>query len=233
MSDDNRTSPSRPDLTRWLLGAFVLLAGWLFILWQNKFYVTAPVVFVCLGYLAVLATVVTLWRTGAAAADESLDEDDDATWGGTLGARGELEREKRTLLKAIKEAEFDREMGKLSKADADSMISLYRARAIEVIKELDRLDGASAGTVREQIERELKARLEIEGKARKAAAKAGAQAGASKPKPATDAPRKDEAKSSATLDASADEPAASPSPANDDRAASADDESAAARKAAP
>ncbi len=82
--------------------------------------------------------------------------------------RDELEREKRTLLKAIKEAEFDHGMGKLSKRDADEMIATYRARAIEVIKELERLEAGEAGTVRERIEREVKARLELDGKAAEA-----------------------------------------------------------------
>ena len=90
---------------------------------------------------------------------------DHASWGRPVGARAELEREKRALLKAIKEAEFDHAMGKLSKRDADEMIATYRARAIEVIKELDRVDRIAAGpggSVRDQIEREVRARIELE-----------------------------------------------------------------------
>ena len=158
------------DPMRWIRRAAYLAAlviGWLFILWQNKFFISPPAVFVCLGYLAVVSTVYALWRTGVVAVTE--EEGDDSTWGRSLGARGELEREKKTLLKAIKEAEFDREMGKLSKADADEMIGIYRARAIEVIRELDTLEVGAAGTVREQIEREVRARLEIESKTKKAA----------------------------------------------------------------
>jgi len=119
----------------------------------------------CLGYLAVVATVYNLWRTGAVAVDTG--EDEDSTWAKPAGLIGELEREKRTLLKAIKEAEFDHEMGKLSKVDADAMIQMYRHRAIEVIKELERVSGITVGvgTKREQIEREVRARLEVESKA--------------------------------------------------------------------
>ena len=143
----------------------VLMIGWLFIGWQNRFYLSPPLVFVMLGYLAVVMTVYNLWRTGAAAVAEPDDSEGDG-WARPAGAVDELDREKRTLLKAIKEAEFDHEMGKLSKADADGMIKTYRARAIEVIKEIERAQVGAAGTKREQIEREVKARLEVEGKAK-------------------------------------------------------------------
>jgi hypothetical protein len=154
----------------WRGGALAaLLIGWGFIAWQNRFHVTAPVVFVCLGYLAVIATVYNLWRTGAAAV-ESGEAVTDSTWAKPAGAVGELEREKRTLLKAIKEAEFDLEMGKLSKRDADGMIRTYRARAIEVIKEIEQLGQGAAGTAREQIMREVRARLEVSAKSQKKSA---------------------------------------------------------------
>jgi hypothetical protein len=144
----------------WLAGAgAMLLIGWAFILLTNGFHLTAPVVFVCLGYAAGVAAVYTLFRTGATAAATD-DAGDDAGWGRPIGARAELEREKKALLKAIKEAEFDLQMGKLSKADAEAMISTFRAQAIAVIREIDRKDGDDV-SVREQIEREVRARLEV------------------------------------------------------------------------
>lgn len=158
-----------PDTMRWARRGVVvaiLVIGWLFIAWQNHFRITAPTVFVCLGYLAVILTIYNLWRTGTAAVDTS-DEDDDSTWAKPAGALGELEREKRTLLKAIKEAEFDRDMGKLSQRDADDMIRGYRARAIEVIKEIDLHGQGGVGTVREQILREIRARVQLDAKAAK------------------------------------------------------------------
>src|SRR5256885_11127599 len=103
---------SIPFWVRWLAIAAVLVFGWFFIAWQNRFHVTAPLVFVCLGYLAVVMTVVNLWRTGASAV--APDQIGDEAWVRPIGPRDELEREKRTLLKAIKEAEFDLEMGRLS-----------------------------------------------------------------------------------------------------------------------
>jgi hypothetical protein len=94
-------------------------------------------------------------------------ESGDDTWGKPLGERGELEREKRTLLKSIKEAEFDLAMGKLSKLDAEQLITMYRARAIEVIKALEEIDAGTAETPRQKIEREVAARLLIEQKGEK------------------------------------------------------------------
>jgi len=136
--------------------AIALIGGWTFVIFANHRHITAPVVFVCLAYLAILLTVVNLWRTGAAAADSNTVDD----WQRPIGARGQLLKEKKTLLKAIKEAEFDFAMGKLSKADSDALIRDYRARAIEVIKELDHSGGAGL-SAREQIDREVKARLAL------------------------------------------------------------------------
>jgi len=144
-----------------------LALGWFFILFQNHFHLTPPTVFLCLAFFAVVAAIYTLFRTGAFAATANDEETDEASWGKPLGALAELEREKRTLLKAIKEAEFDLQMGKLSKQDAERMIAVYRARAIDVIKEIDVQNTASgsAGTVRERILREARARIEVETKA--------------------------------------------------------------------
>jgi hypothetical protein len=130
-------------------------------------------VFLCLGWLAVVEAVLYLWRTGFSASD---DVDDDADWWRPVGERDELEREKKSLLKAIKEIEFDREMGKLTDDDAGEIVRMYRARAIEVIKALDALDaGGGEATVKDEIERELRARLALSGKGardKKKAAKA-------------------------------------------------------------
>jgi hypothetical protein len=169
----------------------VLLIGWAFILVYNNLHLRAPVVFMMLAYLAIVAAIYNLFRVGATAVEENDEDDGAAAWGLPLGARGELEREKRTLLKAIKEAEFDHQMGKLSKKDVDDMVRTYRARAIEVIKLLEDPGTKKGGTVREQIEREVRARIEVEGARKKggkkqkaaeaaqAAARAAAARGAS------------------------------------------------------
>lgn len=68
--------------------------------------------------------------------------------------RAALEREKMLALRALKELEFDRAMGKLSDADWREMSGRLRARAARLMRQLD----AGAG-YRAEIERELAARL--------------------------------------------------------------------------
>lgn len=51
--------------------------------------------------------------------------------------RAELREEKRRVLRAIKELEFDHAMGKLSDADFKQVGDHYRMRAIEVMRQLD------------------------------------------------------------------------------------------------
>jgi hypothetical protein len=68
--------------------------------------------------------------------------------------RAALEREKMLALRAIKELEFDRAMGKLSEADWRDMSGRLRARAARLMRQLDGATG-----YREQIERDLVKRL--------------------------------------------------------------------------
>jgi hypothetical protein len=76
----------------------------------------------------------------------------------TDSVRAELEREKLLTLRAIKELEFDRAMGKMSAADFDEMAGRLRARAMFLMRRLD----AGSGGYREVIERELEARVSRE-----------------------------------------------------------------------
>jgi hypothetical protein len=68
--------------------------------------------------------------------------------------RAALEREKLLSLRAIKELEFDRAMGKLSDADWQEMSGRLRQRAGRLIKQLDASEG-----YRGQIERDLAKRV--------------------------------------------------------------------------
>ena len=68
--------------------------------------------------------------------------------------RAALEREKFLTLRAIKELEFDRAMGKVSEADWHEMSGRLRVRASGLMRQLD----AGSG-YREQIERDLARRL--------------------------------------------------------------------------
>ena len=68
--------------------------------------------------------------------------------------RAALEREKTLVLRAIKDLDFDFAMKKISQHDFDEMSVRLRARALGLMRQLD-----SAGGYKEQIERELAARL--------------------------------------------------------------------------
>jgi hypothetical protein len=102
-------------------------------------------------------------------------EEDRAAWLGQR-ARAALERDKLLALRAIKELEFDRAMGKLSDEDFKEMSGRLRAKAARLVRQLD----AGAG-YRQQIERDLAKKLgdarlkpsrssELAGDARSAAA---------------------------------------------------------------
>ncbi len=157
------SSAKRPDLA---VGGALVAAGWILVLYVNRWHFDAPVVFLCLGWLSVLAIGKFLWTAGVTVATEGEGPRDE---GFDLAEtrREELLREKRTLLKAIKEIEFDHQMGKTSAADAEEIGRFYRARAIEILRELERMDGGldpeerEELTVREKIERELALRLQV------------------------------------------------------------------------
>jgi hypothetical protein len=68
--------------------------------------------------------------------------------------RAALEREKTLALRAIKELEFDRAMGKVSEKDFTEMSGRLRARAARIIRQLD-----AGGTYRQRIEKEIEKRV--------------------------------------------------------------------------
>jgi ribosomal protein L40E len=70
-------------------------------------------------------------------------------------ARAEMEREKQLVLRSIKEAEFDRAMGKLAEGDFVDVSTRLRARALRLMQQLD----ANEAAPRARIEEELAARL--------------------------------------------------------------------------
>jgi len=57
----------------------------------------------------------------------------------------ELQAAKEAKYREIRDAELDREMGKLSREDWRSVDSDLRGEAIEILRELDRLEGRAPG----------------------------------------------------------------------------------------
>src|SRR5215208_1064902 len=96
----------------------------------------------------------SLYRTLSPLVTEGIGEDATMVAGRTRAA---LERDKMLTLRAIKELEFDRAMGKIAEGDFDIMRDRLRARALRLITQLD-----GAEVYREMIERDLAARVPSE-----------------------------------------------------------------------
>ncbi len=140
-----------------LVMGVLCLVGAVVILEVNGWRLTAPVIFLFMGWIGILVSIAFLWRSGMAAALED-DEDDDVGFEVASTRHDDLLREKRAVLKAIKEIEFDYAMDKMSRKDADDLTAMYRRRGIAIIKELE---GGDAGSVSEIIDREIRARLAV------------------------------------------------------------------------
>jgi hypothetical protein len=87
-------------------------------------YAVALIVLLCLVGLVVLRPLLV-------AEPETADS----------GAREELEAAKEAKYREIRDAELDVQMGKLSEEDHRAIDRELRAEAIEILQELDRLDG--------------------------------------------------------------------------------------------
>ena len=172
------------------------LAGAFFILHVNRYHITVPVFMLWLGWFGVLATVDLLWSAGAALGEgggESIE---------ISGLRQrELLSEKKSLIRAIKEIEFDRDLGKMSPEDAKEIMRFYRARAIEVIKELDGKDDAEL-SIAERIERDVQARLAVQVPKKKAKKKPASSEASADQKSVEDTSAEESAEEASTEDAS-------------------------------
>ncbi len=127
----------------------------------------ANVVFICLTVFGAGWSAYLLYRAFRPLADGKGDEAPELLGGRTRGA---LEREKTLTLRAIKELDFDRAMGKVSEADYQEMTARLRARAVRLIRQLDQ----GQRVYRDLIEKELAARQPAGEVSRKGAGAAGA-----------------------------------------------------------
>jgi hypothetical protein len=101
-----------------------------------------------------MATAALVGIAALRALNPLVSPEDDRTVMIGARTRAALEREKTLALRAIKELEFDRAMGKLSEEDWREMSTRLRARAARLIRQLD-----AGSDYRAQIERELERRL--------------------------------------------------------------------------
>jgi len=181
---DDRAEATRRSITILAVVAVALIGGCLMILDVNRWRLGAPVFLLWIGWLSIILTVWYLWRAGMTAARDDDPMDEEEFWR-PIGRRDELLLEKRSLLKALKEIEFDHQLGKMSDKDAGELSGVYRARAIEIIKALDELEGDGEVSVSDQIDREIRARLEVMEAQGKGAKNKKAAKGADGESPAT------------------------------------------------
>ncbi len=161
------TSTEARTLAHWgprLTVPLLLALGIPVVLTLYNWRITTSAVFLWFGWASLIITAKMLLAAFWAVASDSEEEfEQQAAIDGSL--RGDLMREKKALLRSIKDIEFDRDMGKMSEAEAGQILRVYRARAIEIIKQLesDELGDdswvADARSPGEAIERELAARL--------------------------------------------------------------------------
>jgi hypothetical protein len=148
MSSETSTEQS---FQPWQLFTLAGLLGATVVVFVSRGQTPAGIILLSLTIFTAAALGVAAWRTLA-----PLTGGTDAGTPQLLGGRtrAALEREKALVLRAIKELEFDRAMGKLSDRDFSEMSGRLRARAGRLLRQLD------AGTgYREQIEREIEKRL--------------------------------------------------------------------------
>jgi len=115
-----------------IIAALALLAGWGFIGYVNYYSFSPAVVVMDLGWFAVVLTGYYFFSTM-----KNLGLKD----GGEIELANprevELRREKAALVSAIKDVEFDYNLGKLSAEDAALLTRAYRRQAIIVLKAME------------------------------------------------------------------------------------------------
>lgn len=138
----------------WQLFALAGLLGATFLTFMSRGQSAPAILLLSLTVFAAAAVGIAALRTLTPLAEG--ETEGSAPLGRVLGGRtrAALEREKALTLRAIKELEFDRAMGKVSDTDFMEMAGRLRSRAAGLIKRLD--DGQS---YREQIEQELARRI--------------------------------------------------------------------------
>ena len=166
MKSKSNATAARPAILDWTPSWLVLvglaLAGTVLILFVHNFRAAPSVLFLNMAWFSIIGAGALLWRVGLLVA--AGDQGDDGSFDATSSRVDELKAEKASLLKAIKEVEFDRMMGKLSEVDAAEITDVYRKRAIIILKELDSVEGSDGDeelTIAERIERDLRARAEL------------------------------------------------------------------------
>ena len=147
----SETSIDRDQFQPWHFFTFAGLAGATAIVLVSQNTSRAAIILLSLTALAAAFVGLMAWRTFGPLAGEFTGRASEVLAGRTRAA---LERDKTLVLRAIKDLEFDRAMGKVSEKDFAEMSARLRARAASLLRELDRGAG-----YRNAIEREIAARV--------------------------------------------------------------------------
>jgi hypothetical protein len=150
MSSETSTEP-QPAFEPWQLFTLAGLIGATIAVFVARGESPAGVVLISLTIFAAAVVGLAALRTFLPLAGKVTSESTQVLGGRTRAA---LEREKALALRAIKELEFDRAMGKVSEKDFVDMSGRLRARAARLIRQLD----AGSG-YRNEIEQEIARRL--------------------------------------------------------------------------
>jgi len=142
---NNRSS--RMSVVRWAAPLITLLAA----ITAGALYGVQLVV-LTLAAGALLLVIWLLWSSVQALAGESELTFEEAF---SLGARSAEEEQKRAVLRALKDLEYERSVGKISEEDYHEYSQRYRAEAKRLIQSLD--ENLADG--RRQVEAELERRL--------------------------------------------------------------------------
>jgi hypothetical protein len=147
MSSETSTDAFQP----WQLFTLAGLIGATVVVFMSRGETPAGIILLSLIIFAAAIVGYAAWRTFA-----PFGSADEPTAPQMLGGRtrAALEREKTLVLRAIKDLEFDRAMGKISEKDFTEMSTRLRARAAGLIRQLD-----AGASYREEIEKEIARRV--------------------------------------------------------------------------
>jgi hypothetical protein len=140
-----------PGFEPWQLFTLAGLIGATLVVFMSRGQTPAGIILLSLTVFTAAVVGVATWRTLA-----PFTRSDHRATIAVLGGRthAALEREKTLTLRAIKDLEFDRAMGKISEKDFAEMSGRLRARATRLLGQLD-----AGSSYRDQIEREVARRI--------------------------------------------------------------------------
>src|SRR5450755_3844217 len=140
-------APPRMSVARWAAPLLTLFAA----ITAGVFYGVQLVV-LTLAAAALLLVIWLLWSSVQALAGESELTFEEAF---SMGTRSAEEEQKRAVLRALKDLEYERSVGKISEEDYHEYSARYRAEAKRLIRDLDE----SLAEARKQVEREVERRV--------------------------------------------------------------------------